>query len=117
MRHLTARLISVLFVGSFALSMFAMLPAKRAARQTCSCPMCRTNASDNHCACCMKSKICTCQVSSDIPDQPLQRAAKLGVLSFASIQGAKQESEFLKLHNSTLTLQLYLPVPTPPPRA
>jgi hypothetical protein len=116
MRYLTARIISILFIGSFALSMFAMLPAKRTVRLTCSCPMCRANAPGHQCTCCMKSKTCTCRMSSDTPDQPPPRAAKLGVFSAAKIRMELPDLEMVVPNNLFYLPQFYSTVPTPPPK-
>ena len=116
-RHVTAKLIAILFIGSFSLSMVAMLPDKPPTEEACSCPMCRMGAPGHHCSCCLKGRTCNCQMSANPQDQPPPRAIEPGLLRARMGLLVKLESGAFVSSGHISCSSPFLPVPTPPPKA
>jgi hypothetical protein len=121
MRYLAARLaMTILFVlGTIQNIAVLALPTRSSpdANEMCSCAMCRTGEPGHHCSCCIKSKTCTCKMSSGNPDQSWPQAAKPGLLHILGSCRMAPKSEPVLLSAVLLVNTTYLPVLTPPPKA
>jgi hypothetical protein len=120
MQRLVASLTLILFMIGSVQCMAVLLLPERAPdnmEESCSCPMCRTAKPGQHCSCCTKGKVCTCNMSSQNSDLIVFQAAKPGLIQSPGEFPVAPKPELLSLTVLLPTYITYMPVLTPPPKS